>query len=87
MFFVLDITVDLFFCCRQVVAISICYKGEPLLVNVVVLHHIAVHPIIFDEVLDPCNAQKLVVIREKGLKIAMLLFQKPLFHKVLDGPN
>ena len=87
MFFVLDVTIDLFFCCRKVVTIAISNQCESLLVNVDVLHHIAVHPIIFNEVADPRSLQKLVVICEEGLNIATLLPQKPLLHKALDSPN
>ena len=67
MFFMLHISVVLLLCSRQIITVAIGNKSEPLLINVDILHHVAVHPIVFDEVADPRNPKKLVVIGEKGL--------------------
>ena len=62
MLFVLNGAVLVIFGRRKIEAIIICDKPQPFLIDLNVLHHITVHFNVLDQVADPCNPQKLVVI-------------------------
>ena len=84
---VLYVSVLVFFGRRKVEAIPICNKEEPFLVDVNLLHHIAVCSIFLNENADPCNPQKLVFVSENELKVAAKFLQKSLLHNSLNSPN
>ena len=81
MFLVLYVVILMLFGQRKIEAVVICDKLKPFLIDVNVLYHIAVCSIVLDQVADPRNLQKLVVIGEKGLKITMLFFNSPFFTR------
>ena len=60
---------------RKVESIAIGYKGKPFLIVVNLLNHIEVCFIVLDEITDPRNLQKLVVIGEKKLKVETAFLQ------------
>ena len=72
----LYVSILMFFGKRKAEAIAIGYQSEPFLVNLDVLHYIAVHPIVLDDFAGPCNPLKLVVICEKGACDCNVAFPK-----------
>ena len=61
----------------KVEAVTICYKKETFLINVSALNHITVHSIVLDEIANPSDLQKLVIVSEKELKVEMKFLIAP----------